>query len=100
MKLNWGPLLGFRKETRGQRGCQAETAEARLGKRGTTAFFGEANAFLPGQGTHLPYERSLFTEPDENNILSEVPPFSFSNKLEMILEKKEKGVPVFLLSLV
>jgi hypothetical protein len=28
-------------------------AEARLGKRGTTAFFGEANAFLPGQGTSL-----------------------------------------------
>jgi len=45
------PLLRFRKETRWQRGHRAETAEARIGKRGTTAFFGEANAFLPGQGT-------------------------------------------------
>ncbi len=45
------PLLRFRKETRWQRDRRAETAEARIGKRGITTFFGEANAFLPGQGT-------------------------------------------------
>ena len=28
-----------------------QTAEARIGERGTTAFFGEANVLLPGQGT-------------------------------------------------
>jgi hypothetical protein len=39
----------FRKEMRRQRENRAETAEARLGKRGTTPFFGEANAFLTGQ---------------------------------------------------
>jgi hypothetical protein len=42
-----------RKERRWQRDRRAETAEARIGKRGTTAFFGEANAFLPGQGMNL-----------------------------------------------
>jgi len=44
------PPLRFRKETRGPRNSRAETAAARIGKRGTTAFFGEAKAFLPGQG--------------------------------------------------
>jgi len=48
------PLLRFRKETRWPRNGRAETAEARIGKRGTTAFFGEANAFLPGQGIPWP----------------------------------------------
>jgi hypothetical protein len=43
--------LGFRKEKRRQRDNGAETAEARFGKRGTAAFFGEANAFWPGYGT-------------------------------------------------
>jgi hypothetical protein len=43
--------LRFRKETRWQGDRRAETAEARLGEREITAFFGEANAFLPGQGT-------------------------------------------------
>jgi hypothetical protein len=50
-QLPWFSLLGFRKETRGQRNTRAGTAEARIGKRGVTAFFGEANAFWPGQGT-------------------------------------------------
>jgi len=44
-------LPGFRKQKRSQRDLRAETAEARHGKRGTIAFFGEANVFLPGQGT-------------------------------------------------
>jgi len=42
--------LRFRKETRWPWDRRAETAEARIGKRGTSAFFGEANAFLPGHG--------------------------------------------------
>jgi len=45
------PLLRFRKETRGPRNGRAETAAARVGEIGTTAFFGKAKAFLPGQGT-------------------------------------------------
>ena len=45
----------LRKETRWPRDTRAETAEARIGKRGTTAFFGPAKrgTFLPGQGTRL-----------------------------------------------
>ena len=35
-----------------------KTAEARIGQRGTTAFFGEAHALLPGHGTYLPYGKS------------------------------------------
>ena len=42
------PPLFFRKETRGERNSRSETAEARLRKRESTAFFGEANVFLPG----------------------------------------------------
>jgi len=53
-KLSKLPFPCLRKETRWQRDNRAETAEARIWKRGTTAFFGEANAFLPGQGTNLP----------------------------------------------
>jgi len=77
-KPNWIPLLGFRKETRGQKVYRAETAEARLGKRGTTPFFGPAKrgTFLPGQETHLPYELSLFTEPDGNKSFQK-PRFPF-----------------------
>jgi len=45
------PCPCLHKETRGPRHHQAETAEARIGKRGTTSFFGEAHAFLPGHGT-------------------------------------------------
>ena len=46
-------LLSLRKETRGGEGIAGLiTAEARLGQRETTAFFGEANALLPGQGTN------------------------------------------------
>ena len=48
------PPLCFRKETRGERDTWAETAEARIGKKGITAFFGEANAFLPGHGAIWP----------------------------------------------
>ncbi|MBP1713271.1 MAG: hypothetical protein H6Q42_1474 [Deltaproteobacteria bacterium] len=40
----------FRKEKRKQRDTRIETAEARIGQRGTTAFFSEANALLPGHG--------------------------------------------------
>ncbi|MCX5910936.1 MAG: hypothetical protein NTV04_03300 [Deltaproteobacteria bacterium] len=47
------PPLGLRKETRWPRVRRAETAEARIEKGRTTAFFGEANAFLPGQETNL-----------------------------------------------
>ncbi len=43
------PFLPFPKEKRWPRKIRAETVEARIGKRGITAFFGEANAFLPGQ---------------------------------------------------
>ena len=53
-KPDRAPLLRFRKETRRQRDGRAETAEARLAKRGTAAFFVEANAFLPGHGPRLP----------------------------------------------
>jgi hypothetical protein len=48
------PPLCFRKETRGERDTRAETAEARIRKRGITSFFGEANAFLPGHGAIWP----------------------------------------------
>jgi hypothetical protein len=50
-KLNESPFLFFLKETRWQRDRRAETAKARIEKRGTTAFFGEAHVFLPGHGT-------------------------------------------------
>jgi hypothetical protein len=78
------PPLCLRKETRWQKDRRAETAEARIGKRGTTGFFGEANAFLSGQGTSLLGERPLFAEPSENKNFSDINPFSFSTKLEMI----------------
>ena len=45
-------LLSLRKETRGTGIPGLITAEARLGQREITAFFGEANALLPGQGTN------------------------------------------------
>jgi hypothetical protein len=44
-------VIRFHEETRWQRDNKAETAEARIWKRGTTAFFGEANDFLPGHGS-------------------------------------------------
>jgi hypothetical protein len=44
------PAPGLRKETPWSRDCGAETAEARVWEKWTAAFFGEANAFLPGQG--------------------------------------------------
>ena len=44
---------------RGGKGiAKQQGAEARMGERGTTAFFGEAHAFLPGQGTTWPYRKS------------------------------------------
>jgi hypothetical protein len=46
--------LCFRKQTRGESDTRAETAEARVWKRDVTAFFGEANAFLPGHGAISP----------------------------------------------
>jgi len=49
-KPSWFSPLWFRKETRGQRESRAETAAARIRKGGIAAFFGEANAFLPGHG--------------------------------------------------
>jgi len=40
---------------RGGKGMALQkSAEARIGQRGTTAFFGEANALLAGHGTTLP----------------------------------------------
>jgi hypothetical protein len=53
-QLSLIPPLCFRKEGRGKRDSRAETAGVRLGKRGTTAFFGEANDFLPGHGNTWP----------------------------------------------
>jgi hypothetical protein len=53
-QLSLIPPLCFRKEGRGERDSRAETAGVRLGKRGTTAFFGEANDFLPGHGNTWP----------------------------------------------
>ena len=47
------PPFFLRKETRWPRVRLAEMAGARIEIRGTTAFFGEANAFLTGQGTSL-----------------------------------------------
>jgi hypothetical protein len=35
--------------------AKLKTAEARIGQRGKTAFFGEPDAFLPGQGTRVPF---------------------------------------------
>jgi hypothetical protein len=78
------PPLCLRKETRWQRDRRAETAEARIVKRGTTAFFDEANAFLPGHGPIGLKEFSLFAKANENKNFSEILLFSFSNKLEMI----------------
>jgi hypothetical protein len=46
--------LCFRKETRGEKNSRSETAEARIWKRERTAFFGEANVFLPGHGAISP----------------------------------------------
>jgi len=44
---------------RGGKGiARQQGAEARIGERGTTAFFGEANALLPGHGTTWPYGKS------------------------------------------
>jgi len=48
-------LSGFRKPKRMQRDFRAETARTRYGKRGIASFFGEANAFLRGQGTLWQY---------------------------------------------
>jgi len=53
--LSLSLLLPFRKETRGKGIAWLETAEARIGHRGITAFFGEANTLLPGHGTAWPY---------------------------------------------
>lgn len=36
-----------------------QSAEARIGYRGTAAFFGKPNALLPGQGTHVPPRQAL-----------------------------------------
>jgi len=35
--------------------AKLKTAEARIGQRGKTAFFGEPDAFLPGQGICVPF---------------------------------------------
>jgi len=79
------PPRRFRKEMRWQRDRRAETAEARIGKRGTTAFSGEANVFLHGQGILWPERRfPLSAKPPEDKNSSERKPFSFSPKLEMI----------------
>jgi hypothetical protein len=68
------------------KGSPAETAEARIVKRGTTAFFGPAKrgTFLPGHGPIGLKEFSLFAKATENKSFSEILLFSFSNKLEMI----------------
>jgi hypothetical protein len=42
------------KETRWQKDRRAETAEAPIGKRGTTDFLGEENALLRGLGQLTP----------------------------------------------
>jgi hypothetical protein len=52
-------LLSLREETWGKGIAGLITAEARLGQRRTTAFFGEANALLPGQGTNRRQGESL-----------------------------------------
>ncbi|MBP1718042.1 MAG: hypothetical protein H6Q43_1480 [Deltaproteobacteria bacterium] len=76
--------LCFRKERRGQRDTRAETAEARIGKRGVTTFFGEANVFCPGMGPFGHRESSLFAENAENTCFSERNPHFLSAELEMI----------------
>ncbi|MBP1717394.1 MAG: hypothetical protein H6Q43_832 [Deltaproteobacteria bacterium] len=47
-------LLSPRKKRGGKGIAGLITAEARLGQRGTPAFFGKANALLPGQGANRP----------------------------------------------
>jgi len=50
---------------RGGKGiARQQGAEARIGERRTTAFFGEANAFLPGHGTTWPYRKSSIHRTD------------------------------------
>jgi hypothetical protein len=46
--------------------------------------------FSPGRGPTCFRERPLFAEPSENKNFSEINPFSFSNKLEMIQKEKSK----------
>jgi hypothetical protein len=78
------PSLCLCKETRWQRDRRAETGEARIGKRGTTAFLGEANAFLRGPGPIGHRERSPLAEVTESNNLSEIIPDSFSTEPRLI----------------
>ena len=82
------PPLRFRKETRWQRERRAETAEARIGRRGTAAFFGKANAFLPGQGIISPEKVASVRRTTENKNSSERKPFPFSTKLGLSLNIK------------
>ncbi|OGQ00447.1 MAG: hypothetical protein A2Z51_10375 [Deltaproteobacteria bacterium RBG_19FT_COMBO_52_11] len=50
---------------RGGKGvARHQGAEARIGERGTSAFFGEANAFLPGDGTTWPYGKASIHRTD------------------------------------
>jgi len=69
--LSRSPLFASAKRRR------AETAEARIGTRGTNAFLGEANAFLRGPGPIGRRERSPLAEVNESNNLSEIIPLSF-----------------------
>jgi hypothetical protein len=71
------PPLCFRKETRGERDTWAETAEARIGKRGITSFLARRMLFCPGMEPFGHRESSLFAEPTENKSFSEKPRFSF-----------------------
>jgi hypothetical protein len=81
------PPLRFRKETR-QRERRAETPEARIGRRGTTVFFGEANAFLPGQGIISPEKVASVRRTPANKNSPERKPFPFSTRLGLSLNIK------------
>jgi hypothetical protein len=83
-KPSWFIPLGVRKEMRRQRDNRAETAEVRIRKRGTTAFFAKVPAFLPGQGILWPSGiRSIHRTP-EYIFFSERIPIFFPTNLELI----------------
>jgi len=50
------PTYSVSAKRRGGKGmADLKTAEARIGQRGKTAFFGKPDALLPGQGTRVPF---------------------------------------------
>ena len=81
-------LLASAKRRGGQGIPALKRRKPASGKEEPLPFLARRVLFCPGRGPACFRERPLFAEPPENKTSSEIIPFSFSTKFEMIPKRK------------